>query len=51
MDVILKTASLMKNYKDIKFVIFGNGSEEDNLKKIVRDKHLDNVLMFPLHAD
>ena len=47
-DVILKTASLMKNYKDIKFVIFGNGSEEDNLKKIVRDKHLDNVLMFPL---
>ena len=47
-DVILKAASLMKDYKDIKFVIFGNGSEEDNLKKIVRDKHLDNVLMFPL---
>lgn len=47
-DVILKTASLMKNNRDIKFVIFGNGSEEDNLKKIVRDKHLDNVLMFPL---
>lgn len=47
-DVILKTASLMKDYSDIKFVIFGNGSEEDNLKKIVNDKHLDNVLMFPL---
>lgn len=47
-DVILKAASLMEDYKDIKFVIFGNGSEEDNLKKIVRDKHLDNVLMFPL---
>lgn len=47
-DVILKTASLMKNYKNIKFVIFGNGSEEDSLKKIVRDKHLDNVLMLPL---
>ena len=47
-DVILKTAFLMKNYKDIKFVILGNGSEEDSLKKIVRDKHLDNVLMFPL---
>ena len=47
-DVILKTASLMKNYKDIKFVIFGNGSEEENLKKIVNDKHLDNVLMLPL---
>lgn len=47
-DVILKTASLMKNYRDIKFVIFGNGSEEDNLKKIVNDKHLDNVLMLPL---
>lgn len=47
-DVILKTASLMKNYKDIKFVIFGNGSEEENLKKIVKDKHLDNVLILPL---
>ena len=47
-DVILKTASLMKNYRDIKFVIFGNGSEEENLKKIVNDKHLDNVLMLPL---
>lgn len=47
-DVILKAASLMKDYKDIKFVIFGNGSEEENLKKLVKDKHLDNVLMFPL---
>lgn len=47
-DVILKTASLMKNNRDIKFVIFGNGSEEENLKKIVNDKHLDNVLMFQL---
>lgn len=47
-DVILKTASLMKNNRDIKFVIFGNGSEEENLKKIVNDKHLDNVLMLPL---
>lgn len=47
-DVILKTASLMKDYKDISFVVFGNGSEEENLKKIVNDKHLDNVLMFPL---
>ena len=47
-DVILKTASLMKNNRDIKFVIFGNGSEEENLKKIVNDKHLDSVLMLPL---
>ena len=47
-DVILKAASLMRDYKDIKFVIFGNGSEEDNLKKIVNDKCLDNVLMLPL---
>lgn len=47
-DVILEAASLMKNHKDIQFVIFGNGSEEENLKKIVNEKHLDNVLMFPL---
>lgn len=47
-DVILNAASLMKNYRDIKFVIFGNGSEEENLIKIVNDKHLDNVLMYPL---
>lgn len=47
-DVILKVASLMKEKKKIQFVIFGNGSEEDNLKKIVNERHLDNVSMYPL---
>lgn len=47
-DVILEAASLMKGHKDIRFVIFGNGSEEDHLRKIVNEKNLDNVLMYPL---
>lgn len=47
-EVILKVASLMKEKKKIQFVIFGNGSEEDNLKKIVSERHLDNVSMYPL---
>lgn len=47
-DVMLKTASLMKNNKDIQFVIFGNGSEEDNLKKLTIENQLKNVSMYPL---
>ena len=49
-DVILEAALLMKKHKDIRFVIFGNGSEEENLKKIVDEKNLDNVFMYPLQA-
>ena len=47
-EVILEAASLLKETSDVQFVIFGNGSEEDNLKKMIVEKKLNNVSMFPL---
>ena len=47
-DVVLETANRMKTNDNIQFAIFGNGSEEDRLKKLVTEKQLQNVLMFPL---
>lgn len=47
-EVMLKTASLLKENKDIQFVIFGNGSEEEYLRKMIRENQLENVLMYPL---
>ena len=47
-EVILKAANLLKEYEKIRFVIFGNGSEEDSLKRMIVEKQLQNVRMFPL---
>lgn len=41
---LLDTAKLLKEHKDIKFLIFGGGSELERLKKRVEDEHLDNVI-------
>lgn len=45
-EVILEAAELLKDKKNIHFVIFGNGSEEENIKK--RAKVLSNLSVFPL---
>ena len=45
---ILETAKLMTKEKKIHFVIFGNGSEKDNILKIISDCSLNNVSLFPL---
>lgn len=47
-EVILKTAALLKNNKSIQFLIFGNGSEEEKLKKLMVEYQLENVSMYPL---
>lgn len=47
-EVILKAATLLKENKDIQFLIFGNGSEEEKLKSIKRENKLENVSMYPL---
>lgn len=41
---LLDTAKLLKEHKDIKFLIFGGGSELERLKKRVEDEHLENVV-------
>ena len=46
--VILRAASLLKDKTNIRFVIFGNGCEEDNLKKKIIESSLENVSIYPL---
>ena len=41
---LLDTAKLLKDKKDIKFLIFGGGSELEKLEKRVEDEHIDNVI-------
>ena len=41
---LLDTAKLVKDKKDIKFLIFGGGSELEKLEKRVQDEHIDNVI-------
>lgn len=45
-EVIIKTAELLKEYKDIQFVIFGRGAQEDAYKEMAAN--LDNILFFPI---
>ena len=45
-EVILGAAEMLKNESDIHFVVFGNGSEEENIKK--QAEHMTNLSIFPL---
>ena len=48
-DIILQTAELLKEEKDIKFVIFGGGSEFELAKE--KAKNMNNVFIHPLLSD
>lgn len=41
---LLDTAKLLKNYKDIKFLIFGGGSQLESLQKRAADEKIENVV-------
>lgn len=45
-EVILEAAERLKEWNDIHFVIFGNGSEEENIKS--KAANLPNLSIFPL---
>ena len=45
-EVILEAAELLKDNKNIRFIIFGNGSEEENIKS--KAANLPNLSIFPL---
>lgn len=47
-DVIVQAAEKLQENSHIHFVIFGNGSEEENIKKQIAEKKLTNVSLFPL---
>lgn len=49
-ETIVYAAEQLKNIPDIRFVIFGNGSEEANIKNLAKEKGLINVHFFPLQS-
>jgi glycosyltransferase involved in cell wall biosynthesis len=44
LEVIIKSAFITKNFREIKYVIIGDGPEKDKLKKLARELKLENVL-------
>ena len=47
-DIILRAADMLKENRDISFVIFGGGSEFDSAKALAEELKLDNVKLFDL---
>lgn len=41
---LINAASLLKDYEDIQFLIYGDGDERAKLEKICKEKGLDNIL-------
>lgn len=47
-ETIVDAAEKLQAEEEIQFVIFGNGSEEESIKKRIKDKHLTNIQLYPL---
>lgn len=47
-ETIIFAAEQLKEMLDIQFVLFGNGSEEGNIRRLIEEKQLTNVQLFPL---
>lgn len=46
--ILLETANLLKDYKDIKFIIFGTGGLELEYKSLADNLELPNLQFFPI---
>lgn len=47
-DILLSCADALKEKDDIRFVIFGGGSEKDKFEKKIADSGLTNIALYPL---
>lgn len=47
-ETIVMAAEKLKDKKDIRFIIFGNGSEEEHIRQLVISKSMNNLQLFPL---
>lgn len=47
-DILLACAEALKDHSDIRFVVFGGGSEKEKFEKKIADSGLTNVQLFPL---
>lgn len=48
LEILLDAALKLKDNKNINFIIFGTGNQENKLKSIKEKKQLENVHFFPL---
>lgn len=49
-ETIVDAAEKLQAEENIQFIIFGNGSEEESIKKRIKDKHLTNIQLYPLQS-
>lgn len=47
-ETIVEAAESLRYEENIRFVIFGDGSEKEHIKQMVKDKRLNNLKIFPL---
>ena len=47
-DVILDAAKLLKNDKDIRILVFGDGALRQHVENRIEREQIENVLLFPL---
>ena len=47
-DVILDAAKLLKNEKDIRILVFGDGALRQHVENRIEREQIENVLLFPL---
>lgn len=47
-EIVVDCAERLKEYKNICFVIFGDGSEKEKIEKRIADSGLDNIAIYPM---
>lgn len=47
-EIMIEAAEELRCYDDIIFVIFGGGTREEIIKKIIEEKNLPNLKLYPL---
>lgn len=47
-ELLAECAKRLYEHSDIKFVIFGDGSQKDKLESFIKDNNLDNIYLFPM---
>jgi glycosyltransferase involved in cell wall biosynthesis len=46
LDVLVKAAYILRDYRDIAFIIVGDGQEKENLMRMVKEMNLNNVIFI-----
>lgn len=50
-ETIVYAAEYLRGMPDICFILFGNGSEEKNIRQLIGEKKLTNICLFPLQSE